>query len=53
MKSPLHMVEPPERPVILDARRGVKTKLIEAYNEGSDVTLICEVKGGECSWSVP
>lgn len=39
--------EPPERPVILDARRGGKTKLIEPYNEGSDVLLICEVSGGE------
>lgn len=39
--------EPPERPVILDARRGGQTKLIEPYNEGGDVTLICEVTGGE------
>lgn len=39
--------EPPDRPVILDARRGAKTKLIEPYNEGGDVILICEVHGGE------
>lgn len=39
--------EPPGRPVIVDAERGGKTKLIEPYNEGSDVALICEVNGGE------
>lgn len=33
--------------MILDARRGAKTKLIEPYSEGSDVSLICEVNGGE------
>lgn len=42
------LLEPPERPVILNARgRGGQTKLIEPYNEGTDVTLICEVTGGE------
>ena len=43
--------EPPERPVIVDARRGGETKLIEPYNEGSDVVLICQVQGGE--WATP
>lgn len=42
-----NQTEPPERPVILDKRRGAKTKLIEPYNEGSDVSLTCEVNGGE------
>lgn len=37
---------PPQKPVIYDARRGDRTKLIEPYSEGSDVTLICEVAGG-------
>lgn len=37
---------PPQKPVIYDARRRDRTKLIEPYNEGSDVTLICEVSGG-------
>jgi hypothetical protein len=32
--------------MIYDARRRDKTKLIEAYNEGSDVALICDVTGG-------
>lgn len=38
---------PPQKPVIYDARRRDRTKLIEPYNEGSDVTLICEVSGGK------
>lgn len=38
---------PPQKPVIYDARRRDRTKLIEPYNEGSDVTLICEVAGGK------
>lgn len=38
---------PPDRPIIYDARRRDRTKLIEPYNEGSDVSLICEVSGGK------
>ncbi|CAG2057964.1 unnamed protein product [Timema podura] len=38
---------PPEKPVIYDAKRRDMTKILEPYNEGSDVNLICEVKG-EC-----
>lgn len=41
------VIEPPERPVILDDRDGLPTKLIEPYNEGSAVSLTCEVTGGE------
>ncbi|KAK6638830.1 hypothetical protein RUM43_007099 [Polyplax serrata] len=37
---------PPEKPVIYDAKSRDRTKLIEAYNEGSDVSLVCEVTGG-------
>lgn len=33
--------------MIYDARRGGQTKLIEPFNEGSDVSLVCEVSGGE------
>lgn len=33
--------------MIYDARRRDRTKLIEPYNEGSDVALICEVQGGK------
>lgn len=44
--------EPPDRPVILDGRRGARTKLVEPYNEGSDVTLVCEVSGGELEMSL-
>lgn len=43
---PLFVSVPPQKPVIYDARRRDRTKLIEPYNEGSDVTLICEVSGG-------
>lgn len=38
---------PPERPVIFSMDKKEKTKNVEAYNEGSDVLLICEVKGGK------
>jgi hypothetical protein len=37
---------PPDKPVIFDGRRHDKTKLVEPYNEGSDVSLTCEVSGG-------
>lgn len=38
---------PPERPIIYDANRREKAKNVEAYNEGSDVSLVCEVTGGK------
>lgn len=38
---------PPERPVIFDGKRRDRTKLLEPYNEGSDVVLVCEVTGGK------
>ncbi|KAJ6600714.1 Synaptogenesis protein syg-2, partial [Pseudolycoriella hygida] len=37
---------PPERPIIYETNRREKAKNVEAYNEGSDVVLICEVAGG-------
>lgn len=47
LQSLSRVTVPPERPVIYDARRRDRTKLIEPYNEGSDVTLMCEVTGGK------
>lgn len=38
---------PPNRPTIFDAKRRDRTKLVEPYNEGSNVLLICEVEGGK------
>lgn len=38
---------PPERPVILEADRKERLSNVAAYNEGSDVILICEVNGGK------
>lgn len=42
-------IVPPERPVIYDVKRRDRTKLIEPYNEGTDVVLTCEVSGGKCN----
>ena len=42
----LSFVEPPQAPLIIDPRSGKETKLVETYNEGSDVKLICQVDGG-------
>jgi hypothetical protein len=33
--------------VIYDDKRRDRSKLLERYNEGSDVFLVCEVTGGE------
>uniref|UniRef100_A0A1B6C6V9 Uncharacterized protein n=1 Tax=Clastoptera arizonana TaxID=38151 RepID=A0A1B6C6V9_9HEMI len=45
-KINLTVIEPPEKPIIFDGKRRDRTQLLEPYNEGSDVTLICEVTGG-------
>ncbi|XP_063231434.1 nephrin-like isoform X2 [Bacillus rossius redtenbacheri] len=42
----LTVIVPPEKPIIYDAKRRDQTKILEPYNEGSDVNLICEVSGG-------
>lgn len=42
---------PPERIHIYDDKRVDKTILLGPYNEGSDVNLLCEVKGGK--WKKP
>ncbi|CAB3374611.1 Hypothetical predicted protein [Cloeon dipterum] len=46
LKINLTVIVPPERPVIFDAIRRDRAKILEPYNEGSDVHLICEVSGG-------
>jgi len=38
---------PPSKPVILDGATKAIWGLEERYNEGSDVNLICEVRGGK------
>jgi hypothetical protein len=35
--------------VIYDDKRRDRSKVLERYNEGSDVFLVCEVTGGEYS----
>lgn len=37
----------PERPVIFDSRYEEQVKLIEPFNEGSEVNLVCDVNGGK------
>ncbi|KDR21492.1 hypothetical protein L798_04051, partial [Zootermopsis nevadensis] len=46
LKINLTVIVPPERPVIYDDKRRDRSKLLERYNEGSDVFLVCEVTGG-------
>lgn len=44
------VIVPPEKPVIYDGRRREATTSVElSYNEGSDVSLICQVHGGRPS----
>lgn len=38
---------PPDRPIIYETKHREKAKTVEAFNEGSDVSLICEVNGGK------
>lgn len=38
---------PPKSLVIYDGKRRDITTLLEPYNEGSDINLICEADGGE------
>lgn len=47
LKLPISVSVPPQRPVIYEASKRDAAKIVEAYNEGSDVLLVCEVTGGE------
>ncbi|XP_063984643.1 hemicentin-2-like isoform X1 [Diachasmimorpha longicaudata] len=42
----LIVIVPPEKPVIRHQSSGNISHMEETYNEGSDVTLICEARGG-------
>ncbi|KPJ17689.1 Titin [Papilio machaon] len=41
------VITPPERPVIIDAKTRDQTRLLEPYDEGDTLELICEVRGGD------
>lgn len=47
MFSFIYFAVPPDRPIIYEAKRREKAKNVEAYNEGTDVLLVCEVTGGK------
>ncbi|XP_012275792.1 hemicentin-1 [Orussus abietinus] len=40
------VILPPSKPIIYDAKRRDMSKLVEAYPEGANLTLVCEVHGG-------
>ncbi|XP_063831610.1 hemicentin-1 [Ostrinia nubilalis] len=46
LKVNFSVIIPPNRPKIYDAKKKDKANLVEPYNEGSNVHLICEVEGG-------
>ncbi|XP_032521471.1 nephrin-like [Danaus plexippus] len=41
------VITPPNRPIIMDARTRDHTRLLEPYNEGDTLELLCEVYGGD------
>ncbi|XP_068619404.1 nephrin-like [Battus philenor] len=41
------VITPPNRPVIIDAKTKDQTRLLEPYDEGDTLELICEVRGGD------
>nr|XP_050855116.1 nephrin-like [Vespula vulgaris] len=41
------VIVPPSKPIIYDTKRRDMSKLLEAYPEGADLTLVCEVHGGK------
>lgn len=45
--SPFLFTVPPAKPIIYDAKRRDMSKLLEAYPEGADLFLVCEVHGGK------
>lgn len=46
VKVNLTVIVPPSKPVIYDSESRDPTKLVQPYNEGDSVILLCEVKGG-------
>ncbi|CAL7951233.1 unnamed protein product [Xylocopa violacea] len=46
-KVNLTVIVPPAKPIIYDAKRRDMSKLLEAYPEGADLFLVCEVHGGK------
>ncbi|XP_026315203.1 hemicentin-1-like [Hyposmocoma kahamanoa] len=47
MKLNFTVITPPDRPTILDAKTHDQTRLLEPYNEGDTIELICETHGGD------
>ncbi|XP_024935919.1 hemicentin-1 isoform X2 [Cephus cinctus] len=45
-KINLTVIVPPERPVIYTGARRSLAKILQPFNEGSDLSLLCEVRGG-------
>ncbi|XP_072930220.1 neural cell adhesion molecule 1-A-like [Epargyreus clarus] len=41
------VITPPNRPVIMDAKTRDHTRLLEPYDEGDTLELLCEVYGGD------
>ncbi|XP_041969779.1 hemicentin-1-like [Aricia agestis] len=41
------VITPPDRPIIMDARTRDQTRLLEPYDEGDTLELLCEVYGGD------
>ncbi|XP_065211845.1 protein turtle homolog B-like [Planococcus citri] len=46
-KVNLTVIEPPQLPTIFDDKNRDRSKVAEPFNEGSEVTLHCEVTGGK------
>ncbi|XP_046489857.1 nephrin isoform X1 [Neodiprion pinetum] len=46
LKVNFTVIVPPSKPIIYDAKRRDMSKLLEAYAEGANLTLVCEVHGG-------
>ncbi|XP_015109252.1 hemicentin-1 isoform X1 [Diachasma alloeum] len=46
-KVNLTIIYPPSKPIIYDTKRRDMSKLLVAYAEGANLTLVCEVHGGE------
>ncbi|XP_003707375.2 nephrin isoform X2 [Megachile rotundata] len=47
LKVNFTVIVPPAKPIIYDAKRRDMSKLLEAYPEGADLFLVCEVHGGK------